>query len=379
MMKLRRIKAISVKESLQIIRDPRSLMIALLIPIMQMFMLGYGINLDIKHIPLCVLDREGSQNSQDLLKRFAASAYFSLQKAAASYAEIERDLDDGTCSIAIIVPADFSKSLNDTGTGTVQVLADGTDSNTANISANYARTVISGFSTDMQTQSLQRKGAVLQTTTPVDVQARVWFNEELESRNFIVPGIVALVMAIVGAQLTSLTIAREWERGTMELLISTPVRPMELMIGKLLPYFIVGLADAAICLILAVFWFNVPFRGTLATLFFTTSLFLIVMLCVGYYVSVAVRSQVGASQIALLLTMLPTTLLSGFAFPIEQMPVLVQGITYLVSARYYVTILKAVFLKGAGAAELAIPILFLALYAAGVSFLAARSFRKTLD
>ena len=158
MMRLRRIKAISVKESLQIIRDPRSLMIALLIPIMQMFVLGYGINLDIKHIPLCVLDREGSQNSQDLLNRFAASAYFSLQKTAASYAEIGRDLDDGTCSIAIIVPADFSKSINDTGTGTVQVLADGTDSNTANISANYARTVISGFSIDMQTQSLQRKG-----------------------------------------------------------------------------------------------------------------------------------------------------------------------------------------------------------------------------
>ena len=379
MMRLRRIKAIGVKESLQIVRDPRSLMIALLIPIMQMFMLGYGINLDIKHIPLCVLDREGSQNSQDLLKRFAASAYFSVQKTAASYAEIERDLDDATCGIAIIVPADFSKSLNDTGTATVQVLADGTDSNTANIGANYARTVISGFSTDMQTQSLQRKGAVLQTTTPVDIQARVWFNEELESRNFIVPGIVALVMAIVGAQLTSLTIAREWERGTMELLISTPVRPMELMIGKLLPYFIVGLADAAICLVSAVFWFNVPFRGTLSTLFFTTSLFLIVMLCVGYYVSVAIRSQAGASQIALLLTMLPATMLSGFAFPIEQMPAPVQGITYLVSARYYVTILKAVFLKGSGAAELAIPILLLALYAAAVSFLAARAFRKTLD
>jgi len=194
-----------------------------------------------------------------------------------------------------------------------------------------------------------------------------------------VPGIVALVMAIVGAQLTSLTIAREWERGTMELLMSTPVQPMELMIGKLLPYFIVGLADAAICLILAVFWFEVPFRGTLATLFLTTSLFLIVMLCIGYYVSIAIRSQVGASQIALLVTMLPTTLLSGFAFPIEQMPMFVQGVTYLVSARYYVTILKAVFLKGSGAAELAAPILFLALYAIGVSFLAARAFHKTLD
>jgi ABC-2 type transport system permease protein len=377
--KLRRIKAIAVKESLQIVRDPRSLMIALLIPLMQMFMLGYGINLDVKHIPLCVYDRESSQQSQGLLKRFAVSQYFSLHKLARNYAEITSDIDDGKCRLAIVIPTGFSQGLNDTGTGTVQALIDGTDSNTANIAANYARAVISGFSSDMQLQSVQRKGGIVQTLTPVDVQARVWFNEDLESRNFIVPGIVALVMAIVGAQLTSLTIAREWERGTMELLVSTPVKPMELMLGKLLPYFVIGLIDAAICLALAVFWFDVPFRGTLATLFFTTSLFLTVVLCIGYYISVSIRSQVGASQIALLLTMLPTTLLSGFAFPIDQMPMMVQGITYLVSGRYYVTILKAVFLKGAGVGELTMPMLCLALYAAVLVVLAARSFRKTLD
>jgi ABC-2 type transport system permease protein len=377
--KLRRIKAIAVKESLQIVRDPRSLMIALLIPLMQMFMLGYGISLDVKHIPVCAYDREGSQQSQGLLKRFAASRYFSVHKVARNYAEITSDIDDGTCKLAIVIPAGFSQSLNDTGKGTVQALIDGTDSNTANLAANYARAVISGFSSDMQLQSVQRKGGTVQTLTPVDVQARVWFNEDLESRNFIVPGIVALVMAIVGAQLTSLTIAREWERGTMELLVSTPVKPTELMLGKLLPYFVIGLIDAAICLALAVFWFDVPFRGTLATLFFTTSLFLIVVLCIGYYISVSIRSQVGASQIALLLTMLPTTLLSGFAFPIDQMPMMVQGVTYLVSARYYVTILKSVFLKGAGAGELAVPILCLALYAMVLVVLAARSFRKTLD
>lgn len=378
-MKLRRIKAIAVKESLQIVRDPRSLMIALLIPLMQMFMLGYGINLDVKHIPLCAYDREGSQQSQGLLKRFAVSQYFSMHTLANSYAQITSDIDDGTCRLAIVIPAGFSQGLNDTGTGTVQALIDGTDSNTANIAANYARAVISGFSSDVQLQSVQRKGGTVQTLTPVDVQARVWFNEDLESRNFIVPGIVALVMAIVGAQLTSLTIAREWERGTMELLVSTPVKPMELMLGKLLPYFVIGMIDAAICLALAVFWFDVPFRGTLATLFFTTSLFLTVVLCIGYYISVSIRSQVGASQIALLLTMLPTTLLSGFAFPIDQMPMIVQGITYLVSARYYVTILKSVFLKGTGVGELVVPMLCLALYAMVLVVLAAGSFHKTLD
>lgn len=378
-MKPRRVKAIAVKESLQIVRDPRSLMIALLIPLMQMFMLGYGINLDIKHIPLCTYDRENSQQSLGLLKRFEASRYFALRKTAQNYAELTRDIDDSSCTIAIVIPAGFSQGLNDAGTGTVQALIDGTDSNTANIAANYARAVISGFSGDLQLQAIQRRGGTVQTLTPVDVQARVWFNENLESRNYIIPGIVALVMAIVGAQLTSLTIAREWERGTMELLVSTPVKPLELMLGKLLPYFAIGMVDAAICLALAVFWFDVPFHGTLATLLFTTSLFLIVVLCIGYYVSVSIRSQVGASQVALLLTMLPTILLSGFAFPIDQMPVFVQGITYLVSGRYYVTILKSVFLKGAGAIELAVPILCLALYAVALVVLAARSFRKTLD
>jgi ABC-2 type transport system permease protein len=377
--KWRRVKAIVVKESLQIVRDPRSLMIALLIPLLQMFLLGYGISLDVKHIPLCAYDREGSQASQDLLRRFSASPYFSLQGFAGSYAEVGRSLDTGRCRLAIVIPAGFSKGLADAGQGVVQALLDATDTNTANLAANYARAVVAGYSADVQLEAIQRRGGSVQTLTPVDVRARVWFNEDLVSRNFIIPGIVALVMAIVGSQLSSLTIAREWERGTMELLVSTPVKPMELMLGKLLPYFVVGMVDACICLALAVFWFEVPFRGTLAALFFTTGLFLTVVLCIGYYVSVSIRSQVGASQVALVLTMLPTTLLSGFSFPIDQMPPAVQAVTYLVSGRYYVTILKALFLKGAPWSELVLPIFCLALYATVMVVFAARAFRKTLD
>jgi ABC-2 type transport system permease protein len=378
-MNIRRIAAIARKESLQVIRDPRSLMIALLLPLMQMFMLGYGVNLDVKHIPLCAFDQEGSQQSQDLLKRFAGSRYFDAPKMSANIVDAAHQIDDSVCRLAIVIPADFSRSLADQGAATVQLLVDGTDSNTANIAANYARVVVGEFSSDVQLKAIQRQGGQIQTLTPVDVQARVWFNEDLESRYFIIPGVVALVMAIVGAQLTSLTIAREWERGTMELLVSTPVKPMELMLGKLSPYFVLGMVDATICLALAVGWFEVPFRGTLLTLFFTTSLFLIVVLCIGYYVSVSIRSQVGASQIALILTMLPTTLLSGFSFPIDQMPPLVQDVTYLVSARYYVTILKAVFLKGATVSELAVPMACLAVYAIVLVVLAGRAFRKTLD
>ena len=211
------------------------------------------------------------------------------------------------------------------------------------------------------------------------VQSRVWFNEDLESRNFIIPGVVAVIMALVGAQLTSLTISREWERGTMELLISTPVKPSEVMIGKLLPYLVLGWIDAAFCLAIAVLWFDVPFRGTIFTLFFTTTLFLVVVLGIGYLLSVLIRSQIGASQIALLVTMLPTTLLSGYVFPIDQMPTFIQYVTYLVYSRYYVTIIKAIFLKGADIAALMTPILCLFVYAAVVGVLASRAFRKSLD
>jgi len=378
-MRLRRIIAIARKEALQVVRDPRSLMIALLLPLMQMFMLGYGVNLDVEHIPLCAFDQEGTQQSQDLLKHFASSRYFAMGKMSNDIASVTHQIDAGQCTLGLVIPSGFSRNLSDKGNATVQVLLDGTDSNTANIAANYADSVINGYAGGVQLQAIQRRGGQVQTLTPIDVQARVWFNEDLESRYFIIPGVVAMVMAIVGAQLTSLTIAREWERGTMELLVSTPVTPLELMIGKLSPYFFIGMLDAAICLALAVGWFEVPFRGTLLTLLFSTSLFLIVVLCIGYSVSVSIRSQVGASQIALIITMLPTTLLSGFSFPIDQMPVFVQDVTYLVSARYYVTILKSIFLKGSTVVELAVPLICLAIYALVLVVLAARVFRKTLD
>jgi ABC-2 type transport system permease protein len=378
-MRFRRLKAIAVKEILQVWRDPRSLMIALLLPFTQMFLFGYGVNLDLKHLPVCTFDREGSQLSQDLLKRFQATQYFNIVHNAKTYTEITAAIDDGQCGLAIVIPPDFSERLNDTGTAPVQAILDATDDNTANIAFGYAAAVVQGYSSDVAVTWMDRQGKPLQQIQPMVVQSRVWFNEDLESRNFIIPGLVAMIMALVGAQLTSLTISREWERGTMELLISTPVKPSELMLGKLMPYLVLGWLDAAFCLALAALWFGVPYRGTLFALFVTTSLFLIVVLSIGYLMSVLIRSQVGASQIALLVTMLPTTLLSGYIFPIDQMPRVIQGITYLIYSRYYVSIVKDLFLKGSGLTELSAPIIFLVVYAAAVMLLAARAFRKQLD
>ena len=378
-MKFRRLKAIAAKEVLQIWRDPRSLMIALLLPFTQMFLLGYGVNLDLKHIPVCTFDREGSQLSQDLFKHFQASQYFAIARNLQSYPQVVAAIDDGDCSLAIVVPPGFSERLNDSGAASVQAILDGTDDNTANIAFGYAAAVVDNFSNNVQVSWMDRQGRALQRIQPMVVQSRVWFNEDLESRNFIIPGLVAVIMALIGAQLTSLTIAREWERGTMELLISTPVKPSELMFGKLVPYLALGWVDAAFCLVMAALWFGVPYRGTLAALFFTTTLFLIVVLSIGYLLSVLIPNQAGASQIALLVTMVPTILLSGYVFPIDQMPKLVQDITYLIYSRYYVTIVKDLFLKGSSLPELATPILFLVVYATAVIILAARAFRKRLD
>jgi len=377
-MNITRLVAIARKEFLQILRDPRSLMIALLMPLVQMLMLGYGVSLDIKHVPLCTWDREASQQSRSLLKGFAASQYFEVVKVLGNYRQLTRAIDAGDCRIAIVIPPDFSLRLNDAGAASVQAIVDATDDNTASVAAGYAQAVVASFSAQVQLNAANMQGrpAVI---APLSVQSRVWFNEDLESKNFIIPGLAAMILALVGAQLTSLTVSREWERGTMELLISTPVTPMEVMLGKLLPYFVIGLLDAAFCILLAIFWFQVPFRGTFFTLFVTTALFLVVVLGIGYLISVSIRSQLGASQIALLLTMLPTTLLSGYTFPIDQMPAPIQAVTYLVHARYYVTILKGVFLKGLGLTALAAPILALTLYAAVIAFFAARAFRKTLD
>jgi ABC-2 type transport system permease protein len=378
-MRFRRLKAIAVKEVLQIWRDPRSLMIALLMPFTQMFLLGYGVTLDLKHIPVCTFDREASQNSQALLKRFEASRYFVIARNVANYPALVAAIDRADCKLGIVIPPDFSERLNDVGAASVQAIIDATDDNTATIAYGYASAVVSGYSSDVQVSWSARQGQSLRQIQPMSVQSRVWFNEDLESRNFVIPGVVAVIMALVGAQLTSLTIAREWERGTMELLISTPAKPSEVMLGKLIPYLVLGWIDAAFCLLIAVFWFDVPFRGTVFTLFLTTTLFLVVVLSIGYLLSVAIRNQLGASQIALLVTMLPTTLLSGYVFPIDQMPVVVQKITYLIYSRYYVTIIKAVFLKGSDLTALATPIMFLVVYALAVFFLASRAFHKTLD
>lgn len=377
-MKLTRLLAVARKEVLHIVRDVRSLMIVVVMPVSLMLLFGYGVSLDLKGLPVYVFDRDGSQQSQDLLKHFQASEYFHVARVVDNYAMVTRALDDGSAKMAIVIPWDFSRRLSQGGPVEVQALVDATDDNSANVLMGYAQGVVQGYSSQVQMNWLSRHGLTMESA-PVSVETRTWYNEDLESSAFIVPGVLALVMSVIGAFLTSLTIAREWERGSMEQLISTPVTAMEIMLGKLAPYFVLGILDVGICAVIAIAWFHVPFRGSYVTLAVSSALFMIVVLSLGFFISVMAKNQFAASQIALLVTFLPAFLLSGFLFAIEQMPVPLQWITRILPARYYVSLLKKIFLKGTPTAMLSADLLPLAVFAVLLAVVATRSFHKRLE
>jgi ABC-2 type transport system permease protein len=372
-----RFLAVSRKEFIQILRDARSLFIVVIMPVTLMLLFGYGVSLDLKRLPIYVYDRDASQQSQDLLKHFQASEYFNVVRVVNNYPALTRALDDGSARMGIVVPWDFSQRLHDGRPAQVQALVDATDDNTANVLFGYAQGVVQGYSSDIQLAWLRNRGQLAQAA-PVRVETRTWYNEDLESSAFIVPGVLALVMSVIGAFLTSLTIAREWERGTMEQLISTPVTLAEIMLGKLLPYFAIGMFDVILCALIAIHWFHVPFRGSFVTLLVSSAMFMVVVLSLGFFISVIAKSQFAASQIALLITFLPAFLLSGFLFAIEQMPVVLQWITRILPARYYVSVLKKIFLKGTPTAMLYADLVPLAVFTIILALLATRAFHKRL-
>jgi ABC-2 type transport system permease protein len=376
-MRLHRLTAIARKELLQIIRDVRSVAIVVGMPVIMMLAFGYGISFDLKHLPVYVFDREGSQQSQDLLKHFQASRYFKVVRAVNDYPALIRAIDSGRCKLALVVPYDFSHRLNEGGAVSIQALIDATDGNSANLAIAYSQAVIQTYSRKVQLDWIRRQGQN-EIEPPISVDARTWFNENLESMDNIVPGVVVIVMAVVGTFLTALIISREWERGTMEQLISTPVTAFELMLGKLAPYFVIGILDTCLCAVLGILWFGVPFRGDWSLFFASSTLFLIVVLSVGYFISVVAKSQLAASQISLFATFLPAFLLSGFIFPIDQMPIAIQAVTHILPARYYMAIVRNIFLKGSTITLLWNELLALLLLAFLLTILATRAFKKKL-
>ena len=376
-MNLRRLWAVARKESLHIRRDPRSLALAVGIPMLMLLMFGYALTLDVDRVPFVVWDQGRTPESREFVARFTATRYFDFRGAVAGYTELEHAVDTRTAMLGLILPPDFATQLAAGRSAGVQAIVDGSDSNTAGIVLGYTQAITTGYNQQLALAQVRRLTGTA-PVAPLDLRTRVWFNADLASRNFIVPGIMAVIMGLIAALLTSLTIAREWERGTMEQLISTPVKPIELILGKLLPYTAIGLANMVIAVLMAVYLFDVPLRGSVPLLFAVGAVFVIGTLAQGMLISALARQQLLASQMAMISTFLPAFLLSGFAFAIANMPLPVQVVTYIVPARYFVALVKGIFLRGVGLETLWPDALFLVVFAVAVIGLAVRRTRKTL-
>jgi ABC-2 type transport system permease protein len=376
-MKLFRVWAVSRKETLHILRDARSLGMAIAMPLLLLVLFGYALTLDVDRVPLVVWDQSQSQVSRALISRFTGSRYFALQDYVRNYRELERAIDSGHALVALVVSRDFAARLATGRPAPVQLIVDGSDSTTATLAIGYAEAVAQTYSQDIAVRQLQRpqRGAL---RLPLDLRPRVWFNTDMQSKNFIIPGLIAVIMMIIAALLTSLTVAREWERGTMEQLISTPVKGPELILGKLLPYFAIGLLDVLLAVVMGKYLFQVPLRGSVALLFGLAAVFLAGALALGLLVSIVTRNQLLASQLAMVLTFVPAFLLSGFMYAISNMPKAIQLVTYLIPARYFVSVLKGIYLKGVGLEILAGPAVLLVLFALVAVALAHVTFKKRL-
>ena len=368
-MKLLRVKAIARKELIQIRRDPLSLAMAFLMPALLLFLFGYAITLDVNNLTTVVYDRDKSSMSRELVAEFRESGYFAVVGSVADYKDIDRYLDSGRAQVGIVIPGDFSADIRTGRDAQLQVAVDGSDSNTATIALGYITTIAERYSQRIKAMSI---------TPLIDSRVRVWYNAELASKNYIIPGLIAVIMAVIAALLTSLTVAREWERGTMEQLISTPVKTPELITGKLIPYFFIGFIDVVLSVLMAVFIFDVPLRGSLLSLAALSSVFLFGGLSLGILISIAAKSQLVASQIAMVATFLPAFLLSGFMYTISNMPEPIQVMTYAIPARYFVTILKGLFLKGVPPGFLAAEAALLTVFGLAVFALANRKFKKRI-
>ena len=319
---------------------------AIFIPFILILIFGYALNLDIENVPMVIWDQDGSQMSKEFLLNFKNSVYFEIITYTDNYRDIRKMIDRGDVMLALVIPKDFSHYFRTGKPAPVQLIVDGSDSNTATIAAGYANSVVMNYNANLLQRALS--GKVTINPIAVNLKARPWFNPNFESRLFIIPGLIAVIMMIIASLLTSLTIAREWERGTMEQLIATPVKAFELVAGKFIPYYVIGIIDLIMGILIGKFLFDVPLRGSVALLFLLSSLFLTGALAQGIAISAIAKNQLLASQIAMLLTFMPAMLLSGFMFEIFNMPRAIQAVTYLIPARYFIVILRGIYLKDVG-------------------------------
>lgn len=371
---LQRVRALSEKEVRHVMRDPRTLYLALAMPIVMLLLFGFGVSFNLEHLPLAFVDLDHSESSRALRTRLTAGDPFDDVGSLASPAQAEQELIAGRAIGVIVIPQRFERDLGRRKPTEVQLLLDGSDNNSATQSRAKVDATISALTAALAGQRAQAQVAAI----PVEVRTWIRFNPEGRSAVYLVPGITALVLAIVAVLLTALTVSREWERGSMAQLFATPVRRLEIVLGKLLPYLLLGAIAVLLVLTVGSWVFDMPFRGSATALGLASLLFIAGMLGQGLLLSVVARNQMVATQMATMSSMLPTLLLSGFVFPIDNMPKVLQAITLVIPARYFIEALRGVLLRGNGLAELWQQILALAIFAAAMVVLSTARFRRTI-
>jgi len=367
------------KEFIQIFRDPRLLGVVVVMPLLMLLLYGYAINLDVKHLRVAVYDQDRSRASRDLIEAMAHTDYFDLVAAPSSYREGQQLLDRGTAKVVLVIPAAFERDLARGRTVPVQAVIDGSDSTSASTGVGYLAGVLQQYSTRVALQALSAQGVTLSSNVePIEHRTRFWYNPALRSTNFLVPGLIAVIQMVLAALLTSVTIVRERERGTIEQLVVSPIRPLELMLGKLLPYVIIAFADVLLILLMGVYLFRIPFRGDPFLVLLCSGFFLVAALGIGLFISTVAPNQQVAMVGAMMATQLPTVLLSGFIFPITSMPRAIQLLTLVIPARHFIHILRGIILKGNTFAQVWQPALLLLAIGLVLLALSTARFKKTL-
>lgn len=372
-----RIKHMLIKEFIQIFRDPKMRGVIFLMPIIQVLVFGYAVTTDVKHVPTAIHDLDNSVASRELVGRFVHSGYFDIIDYVDTEDRAREMVDRGEAQAVLRINQGFENDLRAARVPQLQVIVDGTDSNTAGIVLDYSSKIVGQFAEKVSvTQFTQSKGSI-RGPGRVEVETRAWFNENLESRNFYVPGVIAIIVMLITLMLTSMAVVREKEIGTIEQVMVTPITPKEFILGKTVPFALIGFADVILITVIGVFWFEVPIRGNLLFLFFATALYLMTTLGMGLFISTVSQTQQQA-MMSTFFFYFPAVLLSGFMFPIANMPTLVQWLTYLNPLRYFLVIIRGIFLKGIGPGILWPQMAALAVMGVITLWLASRRFRKTL-
>ncbi len=366
------------KEFQQFRRDPKMFGLILVSPIIQLIFLGYATNFDVKVVHTTIFDMNRTEASRMFIDNFKSSGYFSFDYYVNSYKELQKNIENGKSILGLVIPEDFQKKLNKNQPVKIQAIFDGSDGNTASISAGYVNAIVMNYSKNILIEKQMKSGSKLPASL-METETRVWYNPELKTRNFMVPGIVGLLIMIVTLLLTSLAVVKEKEIGTMEQIIVTPIKPYQLILGKLIPFGILGLVSVVIVLTAMVLIFEIPIRGSLTFMFFASFLYLLSTLGLGLFVSTISKTQQQAMMLAIFVVMLPMIYLSGFAFPIENMPKIIQLTTYFIPMRYFITVIRGIILKGIGFSELWKELLILLIMGITILYLSSLRFRKKLD